>query len=115
MFPSVRSRLPSGRCAADRVAASSRQYEAPVMPHNVITSVAAPGSASIQAAPALKPARLLAAPSPPPAPAAAWATTGWVLGEVTARCLPIRTPGLRHYATRRGPAARERGWAGGRG
>src|SRR5215469_3474509 len=65
MLPSVRSRLPSGRCAADIVAASSRQYEAPVMPHNVITSVATPGSASIQALPALKPGRPVAAGSPP--------------------------------------------------
>src|SRR5260370_35923514 len=109
MPPGARRRLRSGRAAAGGGAPQPRQYEAPVMPHNVITSVAAPGSASIQAAPALKPARLLAAPSPPPAPAAAWATTGWVLGEVTARCLPIGTPGLRHYAPRRGHAARERG------
>src|ERR1700726_828483 len=79
MFPSVRSRLPNGRCAADRVAASSRQYEAPVMPHNVMTSVATPGTASIQAVPALNPARRAA---PVLAPAAAWATTGCVLGEV---------------------------------
>ncbi len=100
MFPNVRSRFPNGRCAADRVAASSRQYEAPVMPHNVRKSVTTPGSASIQAVPALNPARR-AAPRPASAPAPAWATTrrvlgGWVLGEVTAP----------NYATRRGRAAR---------
>ncbi len=69
------------------------------MPHKVITSVATPGTASIQAVPVLKPARRLAATWPPPAPAAAWAATGWVLGEVTARCLPIGADSGRSGAT----------------
>src|SRR5208282_4615465 len=87
MFPSVCSRLPSGRWAADMVAASSRQYEAPVMPQGMITNVTAGGSAIIQRGPASKPA---GRPSPrfAPAPVARPPeTTGWVLGEVTARCL----------------------------
>src|SRR6516162_3126304 len=88
MFPRVCSRLPNGRWAADRVAASSRQYEAPVMPHSMITNVTTGGSAIIQRGPASKSARP-ASPRLAPAPAG-WPpeTTGWVLGEVTAQCLP---------------------------
>src|SRR5215469_13524052 len=87
MFPSVCSRLPNGRWAADMVAASSRQYEAPVMSQSMITNVTTGGSAIIHRGPASKPARR-AWPRGAPAPAA-WPpdTTGWVLGEVTALCL----------------------------
>ena len=69
------------------VAASSRQYEAPVMPQSMITNVTAGGSVIIHRGPASNPARP-ASPCLAPAPAA-WPpeTTGWVLGEVTAQCL----------------------------
>src|ERR1700756_2682457 len=96
MLPSVRSRLPSGRCTADIVAASSRQYEAPVMPHSVITSVPTAGIPSIQAVPGTKPARR-ADPGPPPDPGGAFATVGCVLGEVT------RMPSVRDLLDADGP------------
>src|SRR6516165_1048589 len=102
MFPSVCSRLPNGRWAADMVAASSRQYEAPVMPQSMITNVTAGGSAIIHRGPASKPARRASPRFEPARAACPPETTGWVLGEVTARCLPEGLLAVtRHYATGR--------------
>src|SRR6202042_3070351 len=96
MLPSVRSRLPSGRWAAEMVAASSRQYEAPPIPHSMITNVTSGGIAISQAGPASRPRRAerrarVACPPAARVPAA-WPpeTTGGVLGEFTAQYLPTR-------------------------
>src|SRR5215469_18291108 len=46
MLPSMRSSWPNGRCTATEVAASSRQYEGPVIPQSAPTKVASGGAAS---------------------------------------------------------------------
>ena len=90
MFPSVRSRLGSERSAADIVAASSRQYEGPVMPHSMTTNVATGGIAiASQPGPVPNPAARRASPRFEPVPAAWPTATGCGLGEVTARCLSV--------------------------
>ena len=67
------------------------------MPQSMITNVTTGGSAIIHRGPASNPPCLAPPSSAPagrawPAPAAAGCVLGgWVLGEVTARCLPVET------------------------
>src|SRR5712692_7055780 len=50
-------RAPNGRCTADKVAVSSRQYDEPWIPHIITASVTAGGTARVHSGPAANSSR----------------------------------------------------------